>query len=76
MKHAGLRDEFTVPLCRVHDRDLHRSGDEKKWWEAAKIRPRLPKLDAMGIGRTPAADKARLRAHEISMRFIAFEDRL
>ena len=37
---------------------------------------RLHKLDVMGIGRTPAADKARLRAHEIPMRFIAFSDRL
>ena len=34
----------------------------------------LPILDVMGIGRTPAADKGRLRAREISMRFIAFEE--
>ena len=35
-----VSDEFTVPLCRVHHRDLHRgSSDEKKWWEAAKIEP-------------------------------------
>jgi hypothetical protein len=34
-----VSDEFTVPLCRVHHRDLHRGGDEKKWWEAAKIEP-------------------------------------
>jgi hypothetical protein len=32
-----VSDEFTVPLCRVHHRDLHRGSDEKKWWEAAKI---------------------------------------
>jgi hypothetical protein len=37
---------------------------------------RLPKLDVMRIGRTPATDKARLRTHEVSMRFIAFADRL
>src|SRR5262245_12934605 len=37
---------------------------------------RLPKPDVMGIGRTPAADKARLGAHEVPMRFIAFADRL
>jgi hypothetical protein len=37
----GLKvsDEFTVPLCRVHHRDLHRRSDEKKWWEAVKIEP-------------------------------------
>jgi hypothetical protein len=34
-----VSDEFTVPLCRVHHRDLHRRSDEKKWWEAAKIEP-------------------------------------
>ena len=37
----GLKvsDEFTVPLCRVHHRDLHRRSNEKKWWEAVKIEP-------------------------------------
>jgi hypothetical protein len=30
----------------------------------------------MGIGRTPATDKARLQADEVPMRFIAFADRL
>jgi ERF superfamily len=34
-----VSDEFIVPLCRVHHRDLHRRGDEKKWWEAVSIDP-------------------------------------
>src|SRR5262245_15267041 len=34
-----VSDEFTVPLCRVHHRELHRGSDEKNWWEAAKIEP-------------------------------------
>jgi hypothetical protein len=34
-----VSDEFTVPLCRVHHRDLHRRSDEKTWWEAANIEP-------------------------------------
>jgi hypothetical protein len=34
-----VSDEFTVHLCRVHHRDLHRRSDEKSWWEAAKIEP-------------------------------------
>jgi ERF superfamily len=34
-----VSDEFAVPLCRVHHRDLHRRSDEKAWWEAAKIEP-------------------------------------
>jgi hypothetical protein len=35
---------------------------------------RLSKLDVMRVGWTPATDQARLRAHEVTMRFIAFED--
>src|SRR5262249_5966392 len=34
-----VSDEFLVPLCRVHHRDLHRRGDEKEWWEAASMDP-------------------------------------
>jgi hypothetical protein len=29
-----VSDEFTVPLCRTHHRQLHRSGNEVRWWEA------------------------------------------
>ena len=37
----GLKvsDEFTVPLCRVHHRQLHQVGNEKAWWEGFKIDP-------------------------------------
>jgi hypothetical protein len=34
-------DEFTVPLCRGHHREVHRSGDEATWWEKAGIDPIL-----------------------------------
>jgi hypothetical protein len=27
-----VSDEFTVPLCRGHHRELHRHGDEVTWW--------------------------------------------
>ena len=30
-----VSDEFTVPLCRGHHRELHRHGDEAKWWRNA-----------------------------------------
>ena len=35
----GLKvsDEFTVPLCRGHHRQLHQAGDEVAWWENLKI---------------------------------------
>jgi hypothetical protein len=35
----GLKvsDEFTVPLCRGHHRQLHQVGDEVAWWDRLKI---------------------------------------
>jgi DNA recombination protein Rad52 len=35
----GLKvsDEFTVPLCRGHHRQLHQAGNEVNWWEDLKI---------------------------------------
>jgi hypothetical protein len=27
-----VSDEFTVPLCRGHHREVHRRGDEAAWW--------------------------------------------
>lgn len=37
----GLKvsDEFTVPLCRAHHRELHQSGKEKDWWARMGIEP-------------------------------------
>jgi hypothetical protein len=34
-----VSDEFTVPVCRVHHRELHRSGDEIAWWRRLNIDP-------------------------------------
>jgi DNA recombination protein Rad52 len=35
----GLKvsDEFTVPLCRGHHRQLHQAGNEVTWWENLQI---------------------------------------
>src|SRR5450759_1698818 len=35
----GLKvsDEFTVPLCRGHHRQLHQAGNEVAWWKNLKI---------------------------------------
>jgi hypothetical protein len=37
----GLKvsDEFTVPLCRGHHRELHQAGNEPAWWEKFNIKP-------------------------------------
>jgi hypothetical protein len=32
-------DEFVVPLCRVHHREMHRSTDERAWWKQYAIDP-------------------------------------
>jgi len=34
-----VSDEFTVPLCRGHHRELHRHGDEAGWWEELGLDP-------------------------------------
>jgi hypothetical protein len=34
-----VSDEFTVPLCREHHRDLHRHGNEIAWWANVQIAP-------------------------------------
>jgi ERF superfamily len=40
-----VSDEFIVPLCRGHHREVHRSGDETSWWSKARI-------DPVGVART------------------------
>lgn len=34
-----VSDEFTVPLCRGHHRQLHQAGNEETWWKGLKIEP-------------------------------------
>jgi hypothetical protein len=34
-----VSDEFTVPLCRGHHRELHHPGDEGTWWKRAGYDP-------------------------------------
>jgi hypothetical protein len=34
-----VSDEYTVPVCRLHHRELHRYGDEASWWAAIGIDP-------------------------------------
>ena len=34
-----VSDRFTVPICRLHHRELHRRGDERAWWERQAIDP-------------------------------------
>jgi len=34
-----VSDEFTVPLCRAHHREIHRCGNEGSWWRNTRIDP-------------------------------------
>ena len=50
-----VSDEFTVPLCRGHHRQLHQAGNEVAWWEGLKI-------DALLIAKGPlGADASKVR---------------
>ena len=37
-----VSDEFTVPLCRGHHREVHQCGDEAAWWTKTGIDPTVP----------------------------------
>jgi hypothetical protein len=32
-----VSDRFTVPICRLHHRELHRRGNERAWWQKQGI---------------------------------------
>jgi hypothetical protein len=34
-----VSDEFTVPVCRGHHREVHRHGDEAAWWIKVAVDP-------------------------------------
>ena len=47
-----VSDKFTVPICRLQHRELHRRGNELAWWQTQGIDP-LP-IAAMLWARTHA----------------------
>jgi hypothetical protein len=51
-----VSDEYTVPVCRLHYRELHRYGDEASWWAGVNIDP---KPIALNLWRRSRPDKAR-----------------
>ncbi len=52
-----VSDEFTVPLCRGHHREAHRSGNEAAWWKNAGVDPTITAralwLETHPLPRTP-----------------------
>jgi hypothetical protein len=69
-----VSDEFTVPLCRIHHRLVHRVGNEAAWWQDAGIDPipiarRLWQHGRIGKRRTastPSASQLEPRTSEPS----------
>ena len=37
-----VSDEFAVPLCRGHHREIHRCGNEADWWKKVGVDPTVP----------------------------------
>ncbi len=48
-----VSDKFTVPICRLHHRQLHREGDERAWWANHSIEPLATAASLWGQTRTP-----------------------
>ena len=47
-----VSDEFTVPVCRAHHRELHRTTKEREWWLQFGIDP-LPVADKLWVQTHP-----------------------
>jgi hypothetical protein len=54
-----VSDEFTVPVCRLHHRELHNHGDEKMWWKGININPLPIAMKLWKHGRTDAPNLAK-----------------
>ena len=55
-----VSDKFTVPICRLHHRELHRRGDERIWWESQGIDPLPIAASLWGKAHTADAGAAEL----------------
>jgi hypothetical protein len=49
-----VSDEYTVPVCRLHHRELHRYGDEASWWAGVNVDPQPIALELWRQTRAPA----------------------
>ena len=52
-----VSDEFAVPLCIGHHRELHDHGDERKWWEKHRIDPAEAASDLWETTRSQKREK-------------------
>jgi hypothetical protein len=47
-----VSDEYTVPVCRLHHRELHRYGDEASWWAGVSVDPLPVALELWKLSRS------------------------
>jgi hypothetical protein len=64
-----VSDEFTVPLCRAHHRELHQRGDERSWWQKFNIDPLLTASALWAQTHPTLADEKWARADANGSRF-------
>ncbi len=71
-----VSDEYTVPLCSLHHRLLHQTGNEIAWWEYQKIDPMAVAADLWrqsrmetghGIQANPGIAKAASNEHALTI---------
>jgi hypothetical protein len=62
-----VSDKFTVPVCRLHHRELHRRGNERAWWGTQGIDP-LPIAAALWE-RTHAVDSAAADRFDVAIQY-------
>ena len=60
-----VSDEFTVPLCRGHHREIHRCGNEAAWWKKLGVDPTVPAralwLESHPLPTTGGDDHSRIK---------------
>ena len=59
-------DEFSVPLCRIHHRLVHRVGNEAAWWKEAGIDPNETARKLWGRTRHAEGRERTSAPHELS----------
>jgi hypothetical protein len=47
-----VSDEYTVPVCRLHHRELHQYGDEASWWAGVGVDPLPIALELWELSRS------------------------
>jgi hypothetical protein len=61
-----VSDRFTVPLCRLHHRELHRRGNERAWWQIHGIDPLAVAARLWAMTHVPEGAEAGLEGETVN----------